>query len=84
MTSSDQGDPLINAVVETVLRPLVAADGGTIRVTAQDHDSITIELGGACLGCPGKSFTVQQVLTPVLRRARQSLRVVRIVDAPVQ
>lgn len=81
MTSTDPLDPLLIAVVETVLKPLIAADGGKIALKSSSSDAVTIELGGACLGCPGRTYTVQQIITPVIQRARSSVRVVKVIDA---
>ena len=73
-------DPLLVAVLETILKPLILADGGTIRIKDASADAMTIELGGACLGCPGRSFTVQQVIIPVLQRAGRSVANISVID----
>ncbi len=80
MIQSTPIDPLLTAVVETILKPMVVADGGTIRIKESSPDAVTIELGGACLGCPGRAFTIQQVIIPVLQRAGHSQKNITVVD----
>ena len=67
----------VNTIVETYLRPLVEADGGTIEVVEVNKAEVIVRLGGKCAGCPGRAYTLQKVLEPALRKAlKQPLSVV--------
>lgn len=59
------------AVQEAIdaIRPLIQMDGGDIRLdnVAEDTGVVTVELSGACVGCPSSSMTlkagVERILT---------------------
>jgi Fe-S cluster biogenesis protein NfuA len=56
-------------VIAEVLRPLVEADGGRIELVEASPGRVVVRLTGACSGCPGKPYTLERVVEPVLRRA---------------
>lgn len=56
------------AAVREYIEPLVRADGGTIEVIEADEKRVVIHLSGACSGCPGQPFSLEGVITPVLKR----------------
>ena len=56
-------------VVRDVIRPIIESDGGTVSILQADQHSITLELGGACSGCPGLHYTKTRVIEPVLRES---------------
>ena len=57
------------ACIAEYLRPLVEADGGVIELVEAANGRVIIGLGSACMGCPGRPFTVADVIEPALRRA---------------
>lgn len=57
----------IKDVVDRLLRPLVAADGGTIEIVRADAEAVVLRLGGTCHGCPGAPFTRQRIIERALR-----------------
>lgn len=57
-----------NAIREYV-RPLVEADGGAIELLEVSRERIVVRLSGTCAGCPGKPYTLSQVIEPALRKA---------------
>ena len=75
-----EGDPIRVAEVQTVLvalRPLLAADGGDVRLLAVEDGWVRVELRGACRSCHMSSATVQGALEPRLREACSWFRGVR-------
>ena len=56
-------------VIRELIRPLVEADGGTIDLLEVSRERIVVRLGGTCAGCPGKPYTLSQVIEPALRKA---------------
>ncbi|MCC7536833.1 MAG: NifU family protein [Deltaproteobacteria bacterium] len=57
----------IRDVLERFVRPLVAADGGTLEIVRADDRSVVLRLGGTCSGCPGAPFTRQRIIERTLR-----------------
>jgi Fe-S cluster biogenesis protein NfuA len=68
-----QGDPARIAQVEAVLaevRPLLAADGGDVRLVEVTGDGLVrLQLVGACEHCFQSPVTTEAVLAPRLRDA---------------
>lgn len=58
----------MESVVNDIIRPLVAADGGDVEIVTQEEGQVVLRLLNACRGCPGAFYTIQQVITPALRR----------------
>jgi Fe-S cluster biogenesis protein NfuA len=65
-----RGDPERIAQVERVLArvaPILAADGGEVRLVEVDGDAVVLAWGGACRSCGARSETLQRGLEPELR-----------------
>lgn len=58
----------LDHIVDTILAPLVSADGGRIHAYYAQPDEVVIELSDACLGCPGFALTRHEVIEPLLRQ----------------
>ncbi|MDO9022435.1 MAG: NifU family protein [Deltaproteobacteria bacterium] len=69
----------LRALVESVLAPLVAKDGGVLRWRGRVDDVVEVSLGGACLGCPAQRDTLDSVLLPAMRAVDPSVAAVRVV-----
>lgn len=52
-----------------VIRPALQADGGDIVLHGVDEDTgvITVELTGACVGCPASSQTLKAGIERIMR-----------------
>ena len=50
----------IKDVLDTKIRPAVAKDGGDIKFKSFDKGIVTVELQGACSGCPSSLMTLKQ------------------------
>ena len=79
VSEADDGTaPDLAALVRTVLAPMVARDRGEIEWVGLRDGIAEIVLRGACVGCPGQSFTVSQVVLPALQAADPSVRSIRV------
>jgi len=71
-------DDLVRAAVEEVLAgevgDFVRGHGGAIEVLAVSDGRVTIELGGACEGCPASGLTVKTRFEAAVRRRCPELR----------
>ena len=70
------------ATVLDLVRPSLLADGGDVRLVDVSEDGIvTVELTGACRGCPLSELTLANGIERVLReRVPGVVRVVPMVD----
>ena len=70
------------AAVLDLVRPSLLADGGDVRLVDVSEDGIvTVELTGACRGCPLSELTLANGIERVLReRGPGVVRVVPMVD----
>jgi Fe-S cluster biogenesis protein NfuA len=59
----------IKELIETRVRPAVAADGGDIIFKGFDGDSgiVSLHLQGSCAGCPSSSITLKNGIENMLR-----------------
>jgi Fe-S cluster biogenesis protein NfuA len=59
----------IKELIETRVRPAVAADGGDIIFRGFDGDSgiVSLQLQGSCAGCPSSTMTLKNGIENMLR-----------------
>ena len=65
-----RGDPARVAEVERVLArlaPLLAADGGDVRLVAVEGDAVVLAWDGACRSCGSRADTLRGGIEPALR-----------------
>lgn len=69
----------VQAVIDKI-RPLLQANGGDIELVSVDEQSgiVSVQLQGACKGCPGAAMTLKM---GVERRLREKVPEVREVVA---
>jgi Fe-S cluster biogenesis protein NfuA len=71
-TRAEETVPLLEQrarkLIDEVVRPLVAADGGEIELVRVIDQRIIVRLSGMCAGCPGRPYTLSGVIEPVARR----------------
>ena len=70
-------------LLDSVLAPLVAKDGGELRWVRRVGDVVEVSLSGACLGCPAQRDTLDCVLLPAFRVVDPSVTSVRAVRGPL-
>ncbi len=58
----------VEEVIE-VIRPAIQADGGDISLVGIDEDSgvVTVELHGACVGCPASTVTMKAGIERIMK-----------------
>lgn len=59
------------------LAPLLAADGGAVRLVEVDGDTVVLSWSGACRSCGSRADTLQRGIEPELRAELAWLREVR-------
>lgn len=55
-------------LVDEVLAPLIAADGGTIQLVGVVDKRLLVRLSGTCSGCPGRPYTVGRIIEPAAKK----------------
>lgn len=69
----------IEAVLESDIRPMLAADGGDVEIIDIKEHLVYVGLTGACATCPGASGTIQYVIEKKLRElVDDALRVIQV------
>ncbi len=57
----------IAELIDTRVRPAVAADGGDIVLRGFDKGTVFLSMQGACAGCPSSSMTLKQGVEQLLK-----------------
>jgi Fe-S cluster biogenesis protein NfuA len=57
----------INDLLYTRIRPAVAHDGGDVRFRSFEDGVLTLEMAGACSGCPSSAATLKQGILTMMR-----------------
>jgi Fe-S cluster biogenesis protein NfuA len=55
-------------LVDEVLAPLIAADGGKITLVGVVDKRLLVRLSGTCSGCPGRPYTVARIIEPAVKK----------------
>lgn len=69
----------IKELLETRVRPAVAADGGDIAFRAYRDGIVYLHMRGACAGCPSSTATLKNGIQNLLRHFIPEVREVRAV-----
>lgn len=70
---------LLNKVLD-VVRPNLEADGGNVELVGVDEDGVvSLELTGACAGCPMSQMTLSMGIERVLKEHVPGVSAVRAV-----
>jgi Fe-S cluster biogenesis protein NfuA len=82
-TSSEELRVRAQRLVDDVLTPIIAADGGSIELVSAASNKLVLRLSGTCAGCPGRPYTLQGVIEPAARKVLGAdVRVDLATDAP--
>jgi Fe-S cluster biogenesis protein NfuA len=55
-------------LIDDILRPLIAADGGVIELVSATEARLVVKLTGTCAGCPGRPYTLSGVIERAARK----------------
>lgn len=85
MVEDAQGGSTVSERVQEViehLRPLLQADGGDIKLVNVEEDTgvVSVQLQGACKGCPGAAMTLKMGVERHLREKVPEVREVVAVE----
>lgn len=82
--SSEEDDDVvvrqIKQLLDTRVRPAVAMDGGDIVFQGFDDGIVTLQMRGACQGCPSSTATLKMGIENMLRHYIPDVREVRAAD----
>ena len=70
----------IKQLLDTRVRPAVAMDGGDIVFQGFDDGIVTLQMRGACQGCPSSPATLKMSIENMLRHYIPDVREVRAAD----
>jgi Fe-S cluster biogenesis protein NfuA len=68
-TNSEDSETIkqIKDLLETRVRPAVAMDGGDISFCSFESGVVTLQMKGACAGCPSSTATLKMGIENMLR-----------------
>ena len=80
--SDDESDIVrqIKQLLDTRVRPAVAMDGGDIVFEGFDDGVVTLQMRGACQGCPSSTATLKMGIENMLRHYIPEVREVRAAE----
>lgn len=55
-------------LIDEVLAPLIAADGGQIELVGVSDRRLIVRLTGTCSGCPGRPYTLSRIVEPAAKQ----------------
>ena len=67
----------IKHLIDTRVRPAVAMDGGDITFSSYEDGIVTLQLRGACQGCPSSAATLKMGIENMLRHYIPEVKEVR-------
>ena len=70
----------IKQLLDTRVRPAVAMDGGDIVFQGFDDGVVTLQMRGACQGCPSSTATLKMGIENMLRHYIPEVREVRAAE----
>ncbi|MDB2390908.1 NifU family protein [Alphaproteobacteria bacterium] len=82
-TSADEDDDTVKQIkhlLDTRVRPAVAMDGGDIVFQDFDEGVVTLQMRGACQGCPSSTATLKMGIENMLKHYIPQVREVRAAD----
>ena len=81
-TDAESNDPIvvqIKELIETRVRPAVAADGGDIVYRGFEGGVVLLEMQGSCSGCPSSTATLKHGIENMLKHFVPEVQSVRAV-----
>ena len=67
-TDEDLQNP-VSSIIENKISPMLARDGGAIKLLAVNNARIFVQLQGACVGCSASSSTLKYIVEKELKSA---------------
>jgi len=73
-------DDAIRGVLDEFVKPAVAKDGGAIDFISFKDGTVTVELRGACSGCPSSTVTLKSGIETLLKQKVDAVKEVVAVE----
>lgn len=64
----------IEATLEAQVRPVLRGHGGGVRLKGYQDGIVTVELLGACSGCPSADLSTREMIEDILRNALPEIK----------
>ena len=80
---SEDDNPIIKQIKELIderVRPAVAMDGGDISFCSFSNGVVTLQMKGACAGCPSSTATLKMGIENMLKHYIPEVEEVRAAD----
>ena len=68
----------VNKAFENIILPVLREDGGDARVLAIEDGIVSVEMSGACAGCPSADLETKDMIETVLRSEVPGIKGVEI------
>lgn len=68
----------VEELMEKVIRPVLREDGGDARVISIEDGIVSVEMSGACAGCPSADLETKDMIEAVFRSELPEIRGVEI------
>lgn len=68
---------LITTCLQQIIRPQIQSHNGDIEFVAYKNDIVTVQLQGACIGCPLSLYTLKMGIFAELKKIVPSIKEVR-------
>ena len=68
----------VEELMEKVIRPVLREDGGDARVISIEDGIVSVEMSGACAGCPSVDLETKDMIEAVFRSELPEIRGVEI------
>jgi len=65
--SDEELKPVVENLIETKIKPMLALDGGALKLIDIINGEVYIQLQGACIGCASSSMTIKYGVEKELR-----------------
>jgi Fe-S cluster biogenesis protein NfuA len=70
----------LKLLIALISAQLEKADGGTMTYAGFDGETLSIEMGGACVGCPFSKMTMENVVLQTVQQYVPQVRAVQSVS----
>lgn len=77
---SPSKEEMVKELVEQVSTNVEQYHGGSVEMVSFEDDTLTVRLGGACVGCPHSAATIESLVTGTIKQFFPDVEVVEAED----
>jgi len=71
---------LINQIIDEQVKPKLSAHNGDIEVISYEDGVLKVRFKGQCEGCPSAKFTLEEVVSSVIKENVPQVKSVECID----